>query len=54
MPPEIENTSGAVAAYLNPEVNMPAVEAKASMQVAVDANPDYEAELRQPGLIQQP
>ena len=40
------DTAGAVAAYLNPEINEPAQAAKASMQVAVDANPDFEAELR--------
>lgn len=40
------DTAGAVAAYLNPEINEPAQAAKASMQVAVDANPDFEADLR--------
>ena len=40
------DTAGAVAAYLNPEINEPAQAAKASMQVAIDANPDFEAELR--------
>jgi hypothetical protein len=44
MPQSLEDTAGAVAAYLNPVP--PARAAAASMSVAVDANPDLEAELR--------
>lgn len=40
------DTAGAVSAYLNPNQDMPARAAQASMMVAADANPDFEAELR--------
>lgn len=40
------DTASAVAAYLNPQINEPAQAAKASMMVAVDSNPDLEADLR--------
>jgi hypothetical protein len=45
MPDDLQpDTAGAVAAYLNQQ--QPARAAQASMSVAVDANPDFEAELR--------
>lgn len=46
MPDDLQqDTAGAVAAYLNQQ-QVPARAAQASMQVAVGANPDFEAELR--------
>lgn len=46
MPDDLQpDTAGAVAAYLNQQ-QVPARAVQASMQVAIGANPDFEAELR--------
>lgn len=44
---QLEDTSAAVAAYLNPQASDPAMAARVSMNTAIDANPEFEAQLRQ-------